>query len=195
MFESYRMLEDGNHFITIPNTKKVEVKLIGQVKFINGIVLTKVLYVPEFQYNLISGRKLCQDLRCNVFFTTSSCFLQDLSMKGSWELGRLEHGLYCLQASSKVQKCFSKDVLSEIFLVKSVYKNSVMLGNEMNKIVHRSLSGKHKSVNKIEELAKAWHLKLGHVPFHKLKIMIPDLSHYDNDSFMCTVCPWLSKQF
>lgn len=49
------------------------------------------------------------------------------------------------------------------------------------------------SLNNIEKI-KLWHLRLGHTPFNRLNIVLPDL-HCNKvaQDFICTVCP-LGKQ-
>lgn len=42
------------HSITIPDGRKLVVDLYGDVVLMDGIVLKNVLYVPSFQFNLIS---------------------------------------------------------------------------------------------------------------------------------------------
>lgn len=46
LFTSYSKLIGGNHFITIPDGRRVEVKLIGTLCLSNKIELKRVLYVP-----------------------------------------------------------------------------------------------------------------------------------------------------
>nr|KYP55088.1 hypothetical protein KK1_001293 [Cajanus cajan] len=47
--------------------------------FINDhVYLTDVLYIPCFNYNLISICKLCKILSYNLIFTNTKCYLQEL---------------------------------------------------------------------------------------------------------------------
>lgn len=38
--------------------------------------------------------------------------------------------------------------------------------------------------------AKLWHVRLGHVPFSKLKLLFPDMNTIAiKNNFLCTICP------
>lgn len=40
------------------------------------------------------------------------------------------------------------------------------------------------------EFAKLWHLRLGHIPFTKMKILFPDFDITTiKNIFLCTICP------
>lgn len=43
----------------------------------NGFSLHNVLFIPEFDCNLISVVKLLEDLNCNVIFTSNLCLILD----------------------------------------------------------------------------------------------------------------------
>lgn len=88
---------DPKHNITIPDGRKVMVDLYGDVAFMDGIILTNVLYVPDFQFNLLSVRKLCLFMHSIITFTDDKCFLQDPSRTRL--LGTLSNGLYYVDFS------------------------------------------------------------------------------------------------
>ena len=52
------------HCITIPDGSILTVSKQGDILLDNDITLTKVLYVPQLHFNLISASKLCLDYNC-----------------------------------------------------------------------------------------------------------------------------------
>lgn len=54
---------------------KVVVNYIGTIHLTNTITLHDVLYVPGFQFNLVSIPKICHDLKCFVIFDGEDCLL------------------------------------------------------------------------------------------------------------------------
>ena len=62
-------------FITMPNGKQASITHSGSMHLRKGIELHNVLYIPTFQYNLLSVSKLVTQLSASVTFTPSSCVL------------------------------------------------------------------------------------------------------------------------
>lgn len=46
LFSHYEVVDDTNHYVTIPDERKVLIKLIGRIKLSSKIELEKVFYVP-----------------------------------------------------------------------------------------------------------------------------------------------------
>ncbi|XP_048502864.1 uncharacterized protein LOC125498655 [Beta vulgaris subsp. vulgaris] len=103
-----------NHFITIPDGSKIQVKHVGNIKLGSLLELKNVLHVPGFHFNLISIPKICQDDSYTIKFTHDKCFTQGPLMNHCMVLGELEHGLYKL----------SEDVLSSAPLNVSTIDNN-----------------------------------------------------------------------
>lgn len=64
-------------------------------------MLQNVLYVSDFQFNLIFVPKLCQDFCTNVIFNAGECVIQEHSK--TKVLGKLSHGLFYADISYSVQ--------------------------------------------------------------------------------------------
>ena len=62
LFQSYT---DKDHVITLPDGRKVNVQCIGTVCLNYGFELKVVLYVPDFDFNLISWRAGNVILHCD----------------------------------------------------------------------------------------------------------------------------------
>lgn len=66
-------------FVQLPNDEKTIVTHMGTIQVTSTLVLENVLFVPSFNFNLISVSKLTKSLsRCVVFLSTY-CFIQDLT--------------------------------------------------------------------------------------------------------------------
>lgn len=96
-FVNYTSVIGLKNVITIPIGNKLLIRHIGMVQLTDHILLHNVLHVPEFKYNLIYVHKLCQDMLCELHFTSDKCFVQ--TQRGSlMPLGNVKAGLYSFQA-------------------------------------------------------------------------------------------------
>lgn len=59
-----------------------------------SIVLREVLFIPSFAFNLLSIGKLSSQLESVVYFTSTTCYLQDQAKMKALVLGNMEGGLY-----------------------------------------------------------------------------------------------------
>lgn len=94
LFKDYKSVTGSNKFITVPDGRKVQITHIRKISLNNDIILYNVLYVPEFYFNLISVKRLCKDLSCQVVFIHDKCYVQGLSQRNQMLLGSLHNGLY-----------------------------------------------------------------------------------------------------
>ncbi|KZV34540.1 hypothetical protein F511_28631 [Dorcoceras hygrometricum] len=97
MFHSFRTV---NWKITLPNTFTIQVTVIGSVILTNDIVLHDVLYVPEFQFNLLSNGSLTNNLVYSVSLTADSCQIQDIKRTNMIGTGKRLGNLYVLAKST-----------------------------------------------------------------------------------------------
>ena len=83
--------------VELPNGNLVPVTYIGTVKLSYSLILTDVLCVPSFHFNLITVSKLVQSsLSCLIFLSTY-CFIQAFTTWRMIGLGKIHNGLYILQ--------------------------------------------------------------------------------------------------
>ena len=75
--------------ICLPTGKKVAITHVGEVKLKQGLKLKEVLYVPDFEHNLISVSKLVQEGNHNVIFNNGKCLIQDCHTGKVEALGKL----------------------------------------------------------------------------------------------------------
>lgn len=72
---------------------------IGSISLTEQITLHNVFHVPDFHFNLISVKRLCQDMHCQLVFTNDKCYVQDiLEKKQPILLGSQKSGLYNVEA-------------------------------------------------------------------------------------------------
>ena len=82
--------------VELPNGNMVPVTHIGTVTLSPSPILTNVLCVPSFHFNLISVSKLVQSSLC-LFFLSNYCFIQAFT---PWRMigpGKICNGFYFLQ--------------------------------------------------------------------------------------------------
>lgn len=140
LFVEYHVIYGPEHVITIPDGKQVIVTHIGTIHLNKNIPLKDVLFVPDFQFNLVSIPKICIDMNCSTTFTDNRCLMQSPSMR-PYLLGNLRHALYCVDdTNSRVDQLKDQVTLSTTFNI-------------------------NYDINK----AKLWHLRMGHIPFAQLR--------------------------
>ena len=87
-------------FVYLPNGEQALVTHIGTVHIYSSLILTNVLCVPSFTFNLISVSKLTKSLCCCLIFLGDCCFIQDLAQWSTIGLGKAHNGLFLLQDST-----------------------------------------------------------------------------------------------
>lgn len=147
-FDHYKSIDGFGHMVTIPDGRKIIVKHIGIVKLHDNLLLQNVLYVPDFRYNLIPVKKLTTDMKCIITFDLNKCFIQETLKRKCWLLGRAKAGLYVLE-EKPADLPDNKDISTAT-----------------------TSTSTHSLINK----AKLWHLRMGHLPFHRLHLLSSDLS-------------------
>lgn len=156
--------------VKLPNFPKVRVTHTGNVS--PGLVLTNVLYIPCFRYNILSVHRLCQRFKCILAFTSFGCILQCPLMKSPQVFSKAKDGLYLLEPSiAKSSSHFSAPVVP---LPKKCHSHSIS--------VSLPISAKTKSD------VKLWHVRLGHLPSHAMKY-ISSISFLPNLVCSCDICP------
>lgn len=159
-FQSYETFKDNNCYIIVPDGRKVKVLHIGTVKINDDIILQRVLHVPDFHFRLIFVVKLCEDLKCQVVFTNKQCYVQGLS----------QNRPQILLGNISNGLYSLKDSLQDSSLDKTRFCNASYLSTT-------------KSV-------KVWHLRMGHISFHQMKLITPfNIPQSCLDSTVCQICP------
>ena len=156
--------------VRLPNGQFASVTHVGTIKITEFLVLTNVLCIPSFSFNLISVSKLIKNLQCCVIFLSNFCFIQHLPSWKTIGVGEEVDGLYhLLHKPMSVIPKISVSVHSATFM-----QNDKFCVNFANNSL--------------------WHYRLGHpadLPFKMLSHVIPHAIHESNKS--CNICP-LAKQ-
>ena len=153
--------------ISLPDGTMKTVKHIGNVKLSSYLVLTNVLYIPEFRFNLLSIPKLVIQQNISVIFNRDECFFQDPLTNQTRILSNKEDGLYRYSHSSS-----SSSVADCTAVISSFNKTS----NHVNRDV------------RAPALAVA-HARLGHVSIHSMKHLSNcSFSGNEQKSFSCETC-------
>ncbi|KAL2238289.1 UNVERIFIED_CONTAM: hypothetical protein Sindi_1020600 [Sesamum indicum] len=87
LFKSLQPLKNKS-FIKLPNGSSCEVEHAGNIDISQHIILEDVLYVPVFNYNLLSVSKLCASGHLSVIFLKEQCLVQDLVTRKVIAIGR-----------------------------------------------------------------------------------------------------------
>ncbi|OWM62886.1 hypothetical protein CDL15_Pgr020180 [Punica granatum] len=85
------------HPIWVSVGRSVNAKRIGRVQSGPDIMPKDVLYVPEFTCNLISVRRLAEDLNCSVSLFANFCVRQDLASRRLIGACKLQEGSLLLR--------------------------------------------------------------------------------------------------
>ena len=164
-----------NISVNLPNGQSVMVTHIGSIQITPTLLLTDVLCVPSFDFNLISVSKLTSSLHCCIFFLSTYCFIQDLMHWRMIGMGKQHNGLYLLDLSSD-----STNIAAVITSNSGLHKHLYSLS---------SIKNSNKDIH-------VWHCRLGHPSLSRMNFLssiVSNASYSSNDAPTCTVCP-LAKQ-
>ena len=64
--------------VKLPTSHTITATYGGTIRFSHSLYLEDVLYIPSFQFNLISILKLLSSLTCKLIFMANTCFIQDV---------------------------------------------------------------------------------------------------------------------
>lgn len=82
--------------VHLPNGEVAHVSRIGNCKITYTWEVKNVLFIPDFQYNLLSVSKVTRDLKCLVAFYPDFYLFQDLSSGQVKGIGKENDDLYLL---------------------------------------------------------------------------------------------------
>ncbi|XP_074322725.1 uncharacterized protein LOC141659696 [Apium graveolens] len=122
--------------VALPNKQILLVTQVGEAILNSKLTLLNVLYLPDFNCNLLSISKLVQDSNCVATFFATHCLFQDQTHKQFLDTGEARNDLY---------------YLSSPLLASTQTTSSLPLAT--NVTVH---SNDHVAMSKL------WHLRLGH---------------------------------
>ena len=136
--------------VTLPNGHNVSVTHTGTITLTDTLILSNVLCVPSFDFNLISVSKLTSSLHCCLFFLSNFCFIKDLQLWKMIGLGKQRNGLYILQKSADANFVLAFDIPCADF-TKVLYSLSSF--KQFNNSFH------------------IWHCRLGHPSVSRMSLI------------------------
>lgn len=89
LFTEYNLVNGIDNTIIIHDGSKIKITHKGIVKLDECITLRNVLFIPEFQFNLIVITMLCGDMNYSIVFTNDSCVIKGASpdsTNSSWKV-------------------------------------------------------------------------------------------------------------
>lgn len=131
-------------------------------------MLYDVLYLPEFNFNLLSISKVVRTNHCNVIFSNGDCVIQDLSLKRTGS-GKLKQGLYHLEYGGG----------NIVPVVGNISVNNDLLNSDVFSIPKKAI----------------WHFRFGHASHAKLEMLCKDFpSIHVNKDLVCDVCHYARQK-
>jgi len=154
-------LEQGDQtHVELPNGDTTLISHIGSYNWGNGAVLTNVVVLPDFHYDLLSVSQLTRQLHCSISFFPEFCVFQDLSTGKVKGIGKETGGLYFL---------LNKGVGDRSLLNKAMAAKV--------EVVEAQLM--HFKTSKDETLL--WHRRLGQPSFSTLRKLVPTTDNHPDD--------------
>jgi len=153
----------------MPNRKQSRIAHIGSVQLTPVLMLSNVLHVPDFQFNLLSVHKLCEQITGKVIFSSTNCTLQG-PMLQEVVLDEASNGLYHIQ-SLAVTKAVANQGSLAMHSGAQQGSSQPMLGENI----------------KLSEM-DFWHFRLGHLSFDKMKYVDVPCNSKRTGS-ICSICP------
>lgn len=86
-----------SYAVKLPNGAVTPVTHVGIVQITDSLVLHDVLCALAFTFNLISAKRLSDQLHCCLIFLSELCFIQALSTWTTIGRGKVVNGLYHLE--------------------------------------------------------------------------------------------------
>lgn len=80
--------------VRLPNGNIINVTKTGTIHLGQNLILKNVLYIPKFEFNLLSVSRVCDDNSCYATFNSNNCLFQDHSIGRVMALGSMVEGLY-----------------------------------------------------------------------------------------------------
>ena len=155
--------------VFLPNGSTHLIHKTGRVTISKDISLTNVLYLPSFNFNLLSVHALYASTNLCFSFSSISCSLQDPNTREVLVVGKVVGTLYILD-----------QIVAPVVRPTSIALN-----------VHSTtpICTKHSHMNKDAKFVSLWHKRLSHASAEPLK-HISFLSEIAFSDFTkCDVCP------
>lgn len=102
-------------FVYLPNGHRCRVTHIDYYMLSDEYLLTDVVLVPKFNYNLLSTLKMTTELSCKIIFQFDSLVVHDLCAGKMLVTSRQVKGMYILFAKDSCTKTICNEVSTKVF--------------------------------------------------------------------------------
>lgn len=156
--------------VTLPNNITIHVSLCGDVQLTNQLILTNVLFVPQFGINLLSVSGLTGSTSLIVTFFQNDFVIQNSNLKKMIGKGNKRHGLYILDVDHLIS------CLHLLWNFQHTIAASSALTNQVS--------------------ASTWHHRLGHLSprVFDLDIIKKQLGCTSSTDSPCYICPFAKQR-
>ncbi|WVZ08647.1 hypothetical protein V8G54_021993 [Vigna mungo] len=95
LYSSYKTIDPVT--VKLPNGQQTIASYSGTMQINDSLCISNVLYLPQFNFNLISVSKLTTVHNCQLIFLDNQCFIQDRHSKRMIGIVDAQDGLYTLK--------------------------------------------------------------------------------------------------
>ncbi|XP_022867559.1 uncharacterized protein LOC111387248 [Olea europaea var. sylvestris] len=97
----------SNSFFTLPNKTRIQVNFSGIIRINPSLILYDVLYVPQFQFNLLSVTSLTRNSSLQIIFLMDRCLIQKIPTLKTIGRGNKVADLYVIESAYCSNSCKS----------------------------------------------------------------------------------------
>jgi hypothetical protein len=159
--------------ISLPNGNKVCANIAGSIQILPHIIIHNVLFVPQFNINLISVQRLVKSLDCHFAFYLDHCSILQNSNQKMIGIAKKKGGLYVIE--SPVAAC------NFVFPVSGSSNSNFSICNV---------------ASQVDKFSILWHNRLGHVSdmIHKsISVQFPFVP-FKSHSTPCDICHYAKQK-
>ena len=111
-FTSLRPIQ--NSYVTLPNKTSIPVSFIGDIFLNADLTLHDVLYVPQFNFNLLSVSALAKSSSLMIVFFPDQFLIQEIHNQKTIGKGSKLEDLYVLDPSTPVLQNFNSKSVTQV---------------------------------------------------------------------------------
>ncbi|XP_016205051.1 uncharacterized protein LOC107645516 [Arachis ipaensis] len=154
-FQSYQ--EISPMIVRMPDGSHTTSSIIGTIRFSNQLYLSNVLFIPNFDFKLISVSKLTSKLKCKMLIDDNLCEIQDQATLKRIGVAKCADGLYTLDKQFFCSAAHKTDFTHTSRHPSLTFTAAVTTDDNSAAYTH--------IINAL------WHTRLGHIPQHRPQIM------------------------
>ena len=162
--------------VNLSNGTQVKVAHQGKFRIASGLILEHVLLFPNFKFNFLSIKRLCEQFHCDVKFTKELCMIHASFLRKPLLIGRAFSGFYILDkwkiGSLKIQDT-KEHLISTCIEARKCSDFAIDTYNTVASLVQSDV----------------WHRRLGHMSHDKMKMISEHAKFSNKGHFICKICP------